>query len=125
MSDEDVNFAKDDQPANKNYNENFVLNEPIRVEEHSNDENRNSRNIGQNQNAENGQLMQREHYGMLWLLIWKNFVLQKRCPKGSFFEIFLPIFFGLILLVIRTQTEVKITATPTVFPLVLFLIMTC
>ena len=126
MSDDDVNLDKDDQPANKSSKQNFEVNEQIRVEEYSNDGNRTSRNLGQNQNAENRQSMQlfekRERHGMLWLLIWKNFVLQKRRPKGSFFEIFLPIFFGLILLLIRTQVEVEITATPTVFPLVLIMI---
>ena len=126
MSDDDVNLDKDDQPANKSSKQNFEVNEQIRVEEYSNDGNGNSRNLGQNQNAENRQSMQlfekRERHGMLWLLIWKNFVLQKRRPKGSFFEIFLPIFFGLILLLIRTQVEVEITATPTVFPLVLIMI---
>ena len=126
MSDDDVNLDKDDQPANKSSKQNFEVNEQIRVEEYSNDGNRTSRNLGQNQNAENRQSMQlfekRERHGMLWLLIWKNFVLQKRRPKGSFFEIFLPIFFGLILLLIRTQVEVEITATPTVFPFVLIMI---
>lgn len=117
MSDEDVNLDKDDQPANISSKQNG---------EYSTDGNRNSRNIGQNRNAENRPSMQlfekRERHGMLWLLIWKNFVLQKRRPKGSFFEIFLPIFFGLILVLIRTQVEVDITATPTVFPLVLIMI---
>ncbi|XP_065652510.1 phospholipid-transporting ATPase ABCA3 isoform X2 [Hydra vulgaris] len=42
------------------------------------------------------------------LLSWKNFLLQKRRPVSTFFEIFLPLFFMIILLVLRV-TVIKQT----------------
>lgn len=39
------------------------------------------------------------------MLIWKNFVLQKRRPLGTFFEIFLPCIFFLGLLAVRRQVK--------------------
>ncbi|XP_065652513.1 phospholipid-transporting ATPase ABCA3 isoform X3 [Hydra vulgaris] len=36
-----------------------------------------------------------------WLLSWKNFLLQKRRPISTVFEIFLPLFFMVILLTLR------------------------
>ncbi|CAK8673428.1 unnamed protein product [Clavelina lepadiformis] len=40
------------------------------------------------------------------LLVWKNYILQKRRPIATVFELLLPLFFTLLLLIIRTQIEV-------------------
>ena len=111
MSDQNVSSDKDIKSDKIDLKQNLELNERVTVNQYNNNE---------NQTAESRRsielFMKRKRKGMLGLLIWKNFILQKRRPKGSFFEIFLPVFFGLILLLIRTQVDIEETKQPTVFP---------
>ncbi|KAJ8311158.1 hypothetical protein KUTeg_011297 [Tegillarca granosa] len=51
----------------------------------------------------------------IWLLTWKNFVLQKRKPVVTVFEILLPIFFAVLLLFIRLLVEVDPIDTTTIW----------
>lgn len=49
------------------------------------------------------------------LLLWKNWLLQKRQIALTFFQVLLPPLFSLILLAIRTQVESTFISTPTIW----------
>lgn len=49
------------------------------------------------------------------LLLWKNWLLQKRHRKQSIIEIVVPVVFSLLLVIIRTLVDVEIVTGPTVF----------
>jgi hypothetical protein len=51
----------------------------------------------------------------LRLLLWKNFILQKRSWIGTCLELFLPAFFAIILLPIRSIVESNNIANDTVY----------
>lgn len=51
----------------------------------------------------------------LWLLTWKNYSLQKRAIIGTFFEIFIPALFAIILLPIRTIVKSQQFTNDTVY----------
>ncbi|KAJ8311156.1 hypothetical protein KUTeg_011295 [Tegillarca granosa] len=53
--------------------------------------------------------------GQLKLLLWKNYVLQKRKVCVTVFEILLPVFFALLLLFIRSRVDVTPIDTASVW----------
>ena len=50
------------------------------------------------------------------LLLWKNFVLQKRKICVSIFEIILPVFFAALMLLLRALVSKDEVDKPTVYP---------
>jgi ABC-type polysaccharide transport system permease subunit len=50
------------------------------------------------------------------LLVWKNYVLQKRHKVQTVFEILVPVFFSLMLVGIRQLADSEIISDPTYFP---------
>jgi len=42
----------------------------------------------------------------LGLLLWKNYLLQKRRPVATVFELLLPVLFAVLLVIIKTQVSV-------------------
>jgi len=49
------------------------------------------------------------------LLLWKNWLLQKRQKLLTFFQVLLPPLFSLILLAIRTRVKSEFISTPTIW----------
>lgn len=50
------------------------------------------------------------------LLMWKNYLLQRRKPMQTFFEIIAPLFFALLLVVMRSMVEPEQQPTKTFEP---------
>ena len=50
-----------------------------------------------------------------WLLLWKNWLLQKRRIVLTTFQIILPALFGLVLLGIRMLVDSKFVSLPTIW----------
>ena len=62
-------------------------------------------------------------FDQLKLLIWKNFILQKRRPIATAVELILPILFSCLLIVIRTQIDITKNPNITQWKLVLLLFL--
>ncbi|RUS76070.1 hypothetical protein EGW08_016174, partial [Elysia chlorotica] len=54
-------------------------------------------------------------WSQLGLLLWKNWILQKRRVCVTIFEIILPVFFAVLILLIRTLVNKREISTPTTY----------